>query len=59
MESEVFGWSRSRIFYATPKVQLDRFLHRTFKLGIPVKMVQFLLKLLWKQINLPVYQDFH
>jgi len=30
----------------TPEVQLDHFLHHTLKLGIPVKMVQFLLKLL-------------
>jgi len=60
-ESEVFGWSRipnntgsgSRIFCPTPTpdVQLDHFLHHTPKLGIPVEMVQFLLKLLLKQIS--------
>ena len=52
-ESEVFGWSRipnnttsrSRIFCPTPDVQLDHFIHHTPKLGIPVEMVQFLLKL--------------
>jgi len=58
-ESGVFGWSRSRIsentevrvgFYCpTPEVQLNHFLHHTPKLGIPVEMVQFLLKLLLKQ----------
>jgi len=35
----------------TPDVQLDHFLHHTPKLGIPVEMVQFLLKLLLKQIS--------
>jgi len=66
-ESEVFGWSRipnstrsrSRIFCPTPDVQLDHFLHRTPKLGIPVEMVKFLLKLLLKQIILAVHHDFH
>jgi len=33
----------------TPDVQLDSFLHHSPKLGIPVEMVQFLLKLLLKQ----------
>ena len=33
----------------TPDVQLDHFLHHTRKLGLPVEMVQFLLKLLLKQ----------
>jgi len=42
-ESEVFGWNqiskntrnrRSQIFYPTPKVQMNIFLHRTPKLGI-------------------------
>ena len=57
-ESEVFGWSRipsntrsrnqCRIFCPTPEVQLDDFLQHTPKLGIPVEMVQFLLKLLVK-----------
>ena len=57
MESEVFGWSRSRIpnetgsrsriFCPTPTqdVQFDHFFHHTPKLGIPIEMVQFLLKL--------------
>ena len=64
-ESEVFGWSRipnntvSRIVRPTPDVQLDHFLHRTLKLGIPVEMVQFLLKLLLKQSFLVVHHDFH
>jgi len=35
----------------TPDVQLDHFLHHTSKLGSPVEMVQFLLKLLLKQIS--------
>jgi len=43
----------------TPDVQLDHFLHHTPKLGIPVEMVQFLLKLLLKQRFLAVYHDFH
>jgi len=54
-----FGWSRisnntgsrSRIFCPTPDVQLDHFLDHTPKLGIPVEMVQFLSKLLLKQIS--------
>jgi len=55
-QSEVFGWSRipnnpgSRIFCPTPDVQLDHFLYHTPNLGIPVEMVQFLLKLLLKHI---------
>jgi len=43
----------------TPDVQLDQFLHHTPKLGIPVEMVEFLLKLLLKQIILAVHHDFH
>jgi len=31
----------------------------TLKLGIPVEMIQFLLKLLLKQIFLAVHHDFH
>jgi len=62
-ESEVFGWNRSRIPdntgsrswifcpTPTPDVQLDHFLHHTLKLGIPVETVEFLLKLLLKQIS--------
>jgi len=41
-------------FCPTPDVRLDHFLHR-----IPVEMVQFLLKLLLKQIFLAVHYDFH
>ena len=58
--SEVFGWSWSQnlflttlgvgFFCLTPDVQLDYFLHHTLKLRIPVEMLQFLLKLLLKQI---------
>jgi len=44
-ESEDFGWSRNRILSPTPDVQLDDFLHHIPKLGIPVEMVQLLLKL--------------
>ena len=43
----------------TPDVQLDHFLHHTSNLGIPVKMAQFLLKLLLKQRFLTVHHDFH
>jgi len=61
-----FGWgripyntgSRSRIFCPTPDVQLDHF-YITLKLGIPVKMVQFLLKFLLKKGFLAVHHDFH
>jgi len=35
----------------TPDVQLDNFLHHAPKLRIPDEMVQFLLKLLLKQIS--------
>jgi len=43
----------------TQDVQLDHFLHHTPKLGIPVEMIQFLLKLLLKQRLLAVYHDFN
>ena len=46
-------------FCPTPDVQLDHILHHTRKLGIPVEMVQFLLKLLLKQRFLAVHHDFH
>ena len=42
----------------TSGAQLDHFLHRTPKLGIPVEMVQFLSKLLLKQRFLAVYHVF-
>jgi len=48
-----------RYFCPTLDVQLDQFLHYTPKLGIPVKMVQFLLKLLLKQRFLAVHHDLH
>jgi len=38
---------------------IESFLHHTPKLGIPVKMVQFLLKILLKQKFLAVHHDFH
>jgi len=67
-ESEVLGWSQSwtpnntrsesSIFCPTLDIQLNHFLHHTPKLGIPVEMVQFLLKLLLKQRFLAVH-DFH
>ena len=47
------------LFSPTPDVQLDHFLHHTPKLGTPVEMVQFLLKLLLKQSILAVHHDFH
>jgi len=46
-------------FCPTPKVQLNHFLHHHSKLGIPVEMAQFLLKLLSKQRMFAVYHDFH
>jgi len=47
------------LFCPTPDVQLDHFLHYTPKLGIPVEMVQFLMKLLLKQRFLAANHDFH
>ena len=38
-------------FCPTPEVQLDHILHRTLKIGNPVEIVQFLLKVLLKQIS--------
>jgi len=68
MESDVFGWSRSRIpnntgnriwnLCPTPTPDVE-FLHRIPALGILVQMVQFLLKLLLKQRFLAVHHDFH
>jgi len=46
-------------FFPVPDVQLDHFLHHTTKLGIPVEMVQFLLKLWLKQRLLAMHDDFH
>jgi len=46
-------------FFPTPEVQLDHFLHHTLKMGIPVEIVQFLLKLLLKQRFIAVHHDFH
>ena len=43
----------------TPEVQLDHYPHHTSNLGIPVEMVQFLLKLVLKEIILAVFYDFH
>jgi len=43
----------------TPDVQSDHFLHHTLKLGIPLEIDQFLLKLLLKQRCLAVHRDFH
>jgi len=66
-ESEVFGWSQicnntsswSWKFCLTLEVQLNYFLHHTPELRIPVEMVQFLMKLLLKQIIVAMYHDFH
>jgi len=70
-KSEIFGWSQNRISNNTGSrsgivcptptldLQLDHFLDHTAKLGIPVKMIPFLLKLLLKQRFLAVYHDFH
>ena len=46
-------------FCPTPDAQLDHLLHHTPNLGIPVEMVQFLLKLLLNQRFLAVHHDFH
>jgi len=46
-------------FCPTPDVQLEHFLHRVLKLGIPVEMDQFLLNLSLKQRFLAVHHDFH
>jgi len=46
-------------FWATLDVQMDRFLHHTPKLGIPIETAQFLFKLLLKQRFLAVYHCFH
>jgi len=43
----------------TPQVKLDNFYITFFELGIPIEMVQFLMKLLLKQRILAVYHDFH
>jgi len=46
-------------FFPTPDAHLGHFLYQTRKLGIPVEMVQFHLKLLLNHISLVVYHDFH
>ena len=53
--------SRSRILCPTPilEVQLNHIFHHTPELGIPVEMVQFVLKLSLKQRILAAHQDFH
>jgi len=69
-ESEVFGWSRSRIpdntgsrsriFLSDFECPIGSFFKsHSFKLGIPVEMIQFLLKLLLQQRFLAVHHDFH
>jgi len=58
-QSEFFGWSRipnntgsrSWIFLSDSRCSIGSFFTSLLKLGIPVKMVQFLLKLLLKQIS--------
>ena len=67
-ESAVFGWSRipnnttsrrrSQMFFPTPEVKLDHFWHHTPKLGIPVEVVQFHLKLLLKPRLWSRYSNF-
>jgi len=47
-----------QIFFSDTGSPIGSILHHTFKLEIPVKMVQFLLKLLLKH-NSAVYHDFH
>jgi len=69
-EPEVFGWSRnrmpnntgsrSRIFLSDSGCPIGSFfLYHTLKLGIPVEMVQFLLKLLLKERFLAVHHGSH
>ena len=43
----------------TPDARLDHFKHHTRKLGIPVEMVQFRLKLSLTERFIAVYHDFH
>jgi len=43
----------------TPDDQLDYFLHHTPNLGIPVEMVQFILKFSLKQRCFAVHHGFH
>ena len=43
----------------TQDAQFDHFLHHSPKLGIPIEMVQFLLKLLLNQRFRAVHHDFH
>jgi len=43
----------------TLDVHLDNFLHHTLKLGIPIEMAKFFLKLLLKPRFLAVHHDFH
>jgi len=50
---------RVQFFCPTQDVQLGHFLYHTLKLGIPVEMVQFLLKLFLKQRLLAVHHDFY
>jgi len=45
------GFNGVGLFCPTPDVQLDHFLHHTPILGIPVELVQLLLKHLLKQIS--------
>jgi len=54
--------TRSRIFLSdsgSGSPIMDHVLHHTPKLGFPVEMVQFLLKLLLKQRFIALHQDFH
>ena len=71
-EWEVFGWSQIRcripkntrsrswirVFLSYSGRPIESFLYRTPRLGIPVEMAQFLLKVYWNRI-LAVHDDFH
>ena len=63
VESDSYNNTRSRSWIILTDFDsgspIEPFLHRSPKVGTPVEMVQFLLKLSLKQIIIAVYHDFH
>jgi len=59
LRTQASRFFRSGVLGETEHRPEDHFLHHTPKLGIPVEMVQFILKLLLKQRFLAVHHDFH
>ena len=59
LTTRIFLSHRSRIFLSDSKCPIGSFLHHTPKLGIPVEMVQFLLKPLLKQRFFAVHHGCH